>query len=72
MPTPRLPFLFLLLVSAVASAFGQGSAGSSGSVEPRFLVHVPIAGMLRGGALCLDTDLYREGGLLVGRVLRDL
>ena len=66
MPTRRLPLLVLLLVSPLTGASGQGSAGSSGSVEPRFLVHAPTAGMLRGGTLCLDTEFYREGGLLVG------
>jgi len=66
MLTPRTLFLVLLLASPLAAAPGQGSAGSSGQVEPRFLVHAPTAGMLRGGAVCLDTEFYREGGLLVG------
>jgi hypothetical protein len=66
MPTPRVSLLAILLVIPLAGAPGQGSAGSSGEVEPRFLVHAPTAGMLRGGTFCLDAEFYREGGLLVG------
>lgn len=66
MPTPRHLLLVALLLAPVAFALGQGSAGSSGDVEPRFLVHTPTAGMLRGGTFCLDTEFYREGGVLVG------
>jgi len=66
MPTPKVILLVALLGLPLAVASGQGSAGSSGRVEPRFLVHVPTAGMLRGGTFCLDAEFYRQGGVLVG------
>lgn len=44
----------------------QGSAGTGGGLEPRFLVDVPTAGMLGRGTFALDLDFYQEGGLLLG------
>ena len=44
----------------------QGSAGTSGGKEPRYLVDVPTAGMLAQGTVGLDIDFFQEGGLLVG------
>ena len=44
----------------------QGSAGTEGNLEPRFLVDVPTAGMLAKGNLALDMDFYQEGGVLLG------
>lgn len=50
----------------VSSATAQGSAGTDGSFEPRFLVDMPTAGMLPKGGLGFDFDFYQEGGLLFG------
>ena len=44
----------------------QGSAGTEGHLEPRFLVDIPTAGMLAKGSLALDMDFYQEGGVLLG------
>ena len=46
--------------------FAQGSAGTGGKLEPRFLVDVPTAGMLPKGTVNLDVDFYQEGGVLLG------
>ena len=56
----------LLLVCAAGGARAQGSAGTSADVEPRFIIDMPTAGMLEGGALALDVDLYESGGVLAG------
>jgi len=53
-----------LLISV--PAFAQGSAGSDGLLEPRFLIDIPTAGMLDRGSLALDVDFYQEGGVLFG------
>jgi len=66
MTTTKVPLLAILLGLPLWGASAQGSAGTSGMVEPRFLVQMPTAGMLRGGTLCLDTEVYRDGGLLLG------
>lgn len=53
-----------ILLSVPAHA--QGSAGTGGKLEPRFLVDVPTAGMLAKGSFALDIDFYQEGGVLLG------
>ncbi|HSQ75733.1 MAG TPA: YjbH domain-containing protein [Bacteroidota bacterium] len=57
--------IVLLLVLA-GQAWGQGTAGTGGGLEPRFLVDVPTAGMLDKGTVALDVGFYQEGGVLVG------
>jgi hypothetical protein len=46
--------------------YGQGSAGTSGKAEPRFIVDMPTAGMLEKGSFAVDIDFYQEGGVLAG------
>jgi hypothetical protein len=48
------------------AGFGQGSAGTEGGNEPRYLVDTPTAGMLAKSTLGLDIDFFQEGGMLVG------
>jgi len=56
----------ILLLVPITMTFGQGSAGSRGTLEPRFLVDMPTAGMIDKGSLCLDVDVYQAGGVLLG------
>ncbi len=63
----------LLAISLVVLAFislqlahAQGSAGSDGAIEPRYLIDLPTAGMLPQRTLALDLDFYQQGGLLAG------
>ena len=61
--------LFLCLIFGLgifSRANAQGSAGTEGHLEPRFLVDIPTAGMLAKGSLALDLDFYQEGGVLLG------
>jgi hypothetical protein len=55
-----------LLFCTIAPVLAQGSAGSEGGSEPRYLVDVPTAGMLHKGNVALDVDFYQAGGVLVG------
>jgi len=60
-----------LLLALVLSVFGhqvlaQGSGGTAGGQEPRFLVDIPTAGMLGKGTFAMDVDFYQEGGVLFG------
>ena len=57
-----------LLLSLVGfhPAFAQGSAGSSGTLEPTVLVDCPTAGMLDKGSLQICTDFYQDGGVEFG------
>jgi hypothetical protein len=58
--------LALLVLALTVSEKGsaQGSAGTNSNVEPRFIVDMPTAGILRTGTFAFDTDVYGEGGLL--------
>jgi hypothetical protein len=62
----RICVLALLVLQGLNLCYAQGSAGSSGDVEPRFLVDAPIAGMIRRGAVAFDADFYQQGGILLG------
>ncbi len=48
------------------SARGQGSAGTDATVEPRYLVDIPTAGMMSKGSLAVDLEFYQQGGILGG------
>jgi len=56
----------VLMLCAISLTMAQGSAGTGGPFEPRYLVDVPTAGMLPRGALALDMDFYEQGGILLG------
>lgn len=62
----RLLCIIALLAGIEATALGQGSAGTDGKLEPRFLVDMPTAGMPDKGAMVLDVDFYQEGGVMFG------
>lgn len=49
-----------------APAPAQGSAGTSGRLEPRFVVDIPTAGMIDKGSFVVDADFYQGGGVLFG------
>ena len=56
----------LLFLFSAQFSFAQGSAGSDGKVEPRYLVDIPTAGLLARGNFGLDLDFFQQGGVLVG------
>jgi hypothetical protein len=67
MSEPRSLIAVLLFVCTMGGRVNaQGSAGTEGELEPRYLVDVPTAGMLGKGSLGLDIDFYQEGGVLLG------
>jgi hypothetical protein len=55
--------LLLVLCAPCAGLRAQGSAGSSGKLEPRFLVDFPTAGMIPRGSIAMDVDFYGNGGV---------
>jgi len=68
--TGRRACAFLLLVFSpsipLATVCAQGSAGSSGKLEPRTIILKPTAGILAKGSFAFDVDLYQQGGVLIG------
>jgi hypothetical protein len=66
-PIGHRAIIIVLAVTLVrTSSDAQGSAGSAGGLEPRFLVDVPTAGMSPKGMLGVDVNFFQEGGLLFG------
>ncbi len=64
--TIRTVFACLLLTTLPFATRAQGSAGTEASIEPRFLVDVPTAGLLPEASFTLDLDFYQDGGVLSG------
>ena len=66
--TRKSTVLTLLLLTILASqvVVAQGSAGSGGKFEPRFLVDIPTAGMLDKGSFALDINFFQQGGVILG------
>ena len=57
--------LFALLFLLSVPSYSQGSAGYTGSVEPRYLIDKPTAGLIGKHNLGLDIDFYQSGGILL-------
>lgn len=60
-----IALLAALLVGS-GSAWAQGSAGTGATIEPRYAVDRPTAGILATGAFALDAEVEQDGGLLLG------
>jgi hypothetical protein len=61
-----LVLLLVMLVSlpgTVTLSRAQGWAGSDAKTEPRSLIDIPTAGLLRGGEKSFQVDFYRADGL---------
>jgi hypothetical protein len=68
-PYKRILFTFLLLVIVISSPlkiFSQGSGGNNATIEPRFIIDQPTAGILRGSTVALDMEFFHQGGMLLG------
>ena len=61
----QLLLLLAFLSCSTLPLQAQGSAGSSGKLEPRFLVDMPTAGMVDKGSYAADIDFYGGGGVLL-------
>jgi hypothetical protein len=43
----------------------QGTAGTNASLETRYLIDMPTAGLIRSNALAFDVDFFQSGGILM-------
>jgi hypothetical protein len=57
--------LLALLFLTAGFAFAQGSAGYTGSIEPRYIIDKPTAGLIGKHNLGLNVDFYQQGGILL-------
>jgi hypothetical protein len=58
--------LCVIPVGTGSRLIAQGSAGSSGSLEPRSVVDFPTAGMIPRGNIAFDVEFYGAGGVDFG------
>jgi hypothetical protein len=56
----------LLFILLGANLYGQGTAGSSGDFEPRYIIDMPTAGLIGHNSYSIDVDFFRSGGVLIG------
>ena len=61
-----LLFCILFFVSVHNVSFGQGSAGANATIEPRYLIDLPTAGIIPHGNIGLDIEFFQSGGMLMG------
>ncbi len=56
--------LFFIIISSLAVA--QNSAGDAATIEPRYIIDTPTAGLLKRGAFSLEANFFQDGGLMFG------
>ncbi|MGA9408244.1 MAG: hypothetical protein WBW71_14010 [Bacteroidota bacterium] len=61
----RLLFTCSLLI-AQCSLMAQNSAGDAANIEPRYVIDMPTAGLIKRGAFAMDVDFFENGGMTVG------
>ena len=59
----KLISLFLIFNLKI---FSQGTAGSGSTLEPRFIIDMPTAGIINHLNYAVDVDFYNAGGVLFG------
>lgn len=67
----QIIFRRTLFIAVVCSFFlgsecllAQGSAGSESTIEPRYLIDLPTAGIIPHGDVALDMEFYEQDGVL--------
>ncbi len=63
----NLRLLFFLSLCIAQNSNGQsifGSAGASAILEPRCIVDMPTAGMMKSGSIAFDAEFYQQNGAL--------
>jgi hypothetical protein len=58
--------LILLMLVVFSSGIAQQSAGDASNVEPRYLIDIPTAGILKRGSVAFDGNFFQDGGVMFG------
>jgi hypothetical protein len=56
----------ILIIFMIGNLQAQGSAGSSGDIEPRFIIDMPTAGLIGHNSYAIDAGFYQFDGVLFG------
>lgn len=55
-----------MLLVTIGSLYSQQTAGDAATIEPRYLIDIPTAGILKRGTVALDANFFQDGGLMFG------
>ncbi len=61
-----VPSLLILSLFFHEKHFCQGTAGNNATIESRYVIDQPTAGILLHGTAALDMEFYQQGGILFG------
>jgi hypothetical protein len=53
-------------VSSTSQSYAQGTTGSDATIESRYLVDLPTAGIISHGNVALDFEFFQSNGMLAG------
>ena len=62
----RVKRLFVLMLSGISLLTAQNTAGDAATIEPRYVIDTPTAGLLKRGAFSLESNFFQDGGLTFG------
>ncbi|MBW7886872.1 MAG: hypothetical protein H3C35_00750 [Bacteroidetes bacterium] len=58
--------IFFALIVLFHIGAAQQAAGDAANIEPRYVIDIPTAGILKRGAVSLDANFFQDGGLMFG------
>ncbi|MDD8016810.1 MAG: YjbH domain-containing protein [Bacteroidota bacterium] len=60
-------FVICLLVCSLTSlVVAQNTAGDASTIEPRYIIDTPTAGLLKRGAFSFESNFFQDGGVMFG------
>lgn len=59
-------FVLLILFASVLPVFAQNTAGDAATIEPRYIIDTPTAGLLKRGAFSFELNFFQDGGVMFG------
>lgn len=61
-----LIYIIVATIASISSVFAQNTAGDASTSEPRYMIDMPTAGLLKRGSFSFESNFFQNGGLLVG------
>ncbi|MHB1049129.1 MAG: hypothetical protein ACYC09_03535 [Bacteroidota bacterium] len=58
--------IVIMSIMITLCAVAQNSAGDAATIEPRYLVDAPTAGVLKRGAFSFESNFFQDGGVMTG------
>ena len=58
--------ILLIALTLCSVLFGQNTAGDAANIEPRYVIDIPTAGLLKRGAFSFESNFFQNGGVMFG------